>query len=672
MVSAPRTLPVGLHFRRGENNLPQASTLRLGVCDVNASVGNARSVRPENGDRQSLSPGCSPLKTRIACMSGVANKPVSGNPVVRYCFPEIPWSYPIEHLIPLPPDSLSSSRSDRRSSLALGLVCLVLFFANLGGAALFEPDEARNAEKAREILLLNDWVTPHENFVPVLDKPMFFYWLVAVSFKLFGVSEWAARLPSALAALGCLLLVFRFADKRLGRWVALWSTLILATSVEFFLLARLVIIEMSLTLFITLALCAFYSAVHTEDGRTRRLQCLMMYLALSAGTLDKGLIGLIIPGMVCFFYLLITRQWSALNKLYLLPGTLGCLLLVAPWYLWAEARNPGYLRYYFWDEHFVRYLTDEFNRSKDWYYFSGVLVLGFVPWSALLPFAAHHLWRNRDDGNLFLALWVVLPLVFFSASNSQLPHYILPIFPALAVLTGRTIAALFQKGTINGRRWLLYLPWAVTAVAILGIASRAFWPALFSGELQKKIPDGGFFLASCGLALILFHLVCIAANAKGLWKDQLGIFNCLFVSMIIFFLWLALLFETGSFRRSANSLAKKVGSAIPRESQFAAYNMYTTGLLFYLALDRPMWVVAERGKATSLGSPYVARFRPAPAPGYGEVFFTYEEFRKAWDSEERPIRLLLDVKMVSRFNDTVGILTRELLRVDGFVLATKP
>jgi len=587
-------------------------------------------------------------------------------------FRELPGSRPIEHLTSLPPDSVSSLRSDRRISWVLGLICLGLFFANLGGAALFEPDEARNAEKAREILLLNDWVTPHENFVPVLDKPMFFYWLVAVSFKLFGVSEWAARLPSALAALGCLLLVFRFADRRWGRWVALWSALILATSVEFFLLARLVIIEMSLTLFISLALCAFYAAAHSEDGRTRKLQCLVLYSALSAGTLIKGLVGLIIPGMVCFFYLLLSRRWFVLRRLHLLPGAVGYLALVVPWYLWAEARNPGYLRYYFWDEHFIRYLTDEFNRSKDWYYFSGVLALGFAPWTALLPFTVHRLWRDLDDGDLFLAVWVVLPMVFFSASYSQLPHYISPIFPALAVVMGRTIAALFQNGTINGKRWLLYLPWAVTAVAILGIASRAFWPALFSGELQKKIPDSGYFLASCGLALILLHVVCIAANAKGFWQDQLGMFNCSIASTITFFFLLALLIETGSYRRSAKVLARNVFPAVSRESQFANYNFYMTGLLFYLDLDRPMWVVAERGKATSLGSPYVARFQPAPAPGYGKVFFTYEEFRKAWDSEERPIRLLLNVKMVSRFNDTVGVLTKELLRADGFVLATKP
>jgi 4-amino-4-deoxy-L-arabinose transferase-like glycosyltransferase len=226
-----------------------------------------------------------------------------------------------------------------------------------------------------------------------------------------------------LAALGCLLLVFRFADRRWGRWVALWSTLILATSVEFFLLARLVIIEMSLTLFITLALCAFYSAVHTEDGRTRRLQCLMMYLALSAGTLNKGLIGLIIPGMVCFFYLLITRKWSALSKLYPLAGTLGCLLLVAPWYLWAEARNPGYLRYYFWDEHFVRYLTDSSINPKAGIT-SEVLALGLRPGRALSYCRAPPLAQSRRWKCILGSLGGIAPGLFFGFVFTTAPLHI--------------------------------------------------------------------------------------------------------------------------------------------------------------------------------------------------------------------------------------------------------
>ncbi len=147
---------------------------------------------------------------------------------------------------------------------------------------MFEPDEGRNAEKAREILLLNDWVTPHEDFFPVLDKPMFFYWLIAISYKAFGVNEWAARLASVLAALGCFALVYRFALIRWGPWEALWSGLILISGVEFFILSRIVIFDMSLTLCITLALYSFYEAAHADETMRRRIYCVLMYGALGS------------------------------------------------------------------------------------------------------------------------------------------------------------------------------------------------------------------------------------------------------------------------------------------------------------------------------------------------------------------------------------------------------
>ena len=324
-------------------------------------------------------------------------------------------------------------------------VCLAVLFVNLGSADFFEPDEGRNAEKAREILVLNDWVTPHENFLPVLDKPMFFYWLVAFSYKIFGITEWSARLPATVFALGCLLLVYRFARQWWGSWEAMWSVLILLTSVEFFLLARIVRSDMTLTFCVTLALCSFYSAIHAENEKTKKLHCLLMYGALGAGTLVKGLIGLIIPGMVFFVYLLGRDKWSMLRRLHLLPGALLFLVMVTPWYLWAGVRNPGYLRYFFWEEHFTRYLTDEFNRTQSWFYFLFVIAVGFFPWTLLLPLVVKDSWRKIDDKNVFLILWAILPLLFFSLSNSKLPHYVLPMYPALAILTGRTITGFFSK-----------------------------------------------------------------------------------------------------------------------------------------------------------------------------------------------------------------------------------
>src|SRR5215470_3013979 len=117
--------------------------------------------------------------------------------------------------------------------LSLLLFCLFAFFYNLGGAALFEPTEGRIAEIAREILVTHDWVTPHDDFVPVLDKPIFLHWLIALCYKLFGVSEWSARLPSALAGFGSVILIYLFARKFLGLWEGLWSSLILASCVLF-------------------------------------------------------------------------------------------------------------------------------------------------------------------------------------------------------------------------------------------------------------------------------------------------------------------------------------------------------------------------------------------------------------------------------------------------------
>ncbi|MBM4299554.1 MAG: glycosyltransferase family 39 protein, partial [Deltaproteobacteria bacterium] len=280
----------------------------------------------------------------------------------------------------LEPQTEAATATD---SLERWLPCIVgagaifVLFYQLGNAALFEPDEGRNAEKARQILLLGDWVTPHENFHPVLDKPIFFYWLIALCYILFGISEWAARLPSALAALGCVILVYAFARIQWGKAQALWSSLILLTSLEFFLLARLVIFDMALTFLLTLALCAFYLASQSDDAKRRRALCLLMYASLAAATLLKGLIGVVLPGMVIIAYLLLTQRWSLLRRLYLVPGALIFLAIVLPWYLEMGARHEGYLRYYFWDEHFGRFASDKFGRSQPWYYFIFVALIGF-------------------------------------------------------------------------------------------------------------------------------------------------------------------------------------------------------------------------------------------------------------------------------------------------------
>ncbi|MGE5219368.1 MAG: ArnT family glycosyltransferase, partial [Chloroflexota bacterium] len=303
--------------------------------------------------------------------------------------------------------SRDASRLSARVAIAvLTLVCAVALFDHLGAPALFEPDEGRNAEKAREILLLRDWVTPHENFLVVLDKPIPYYWLVAASYRLFGVSEWSARLPSAVAAAGCVVLIFLLAQRRFGLWPGLWAALVLMTSLEFFLLSRIVIFDMALTFFITLALCGFFAALDEPACGRRRATLLVMYTSLAAATLIKGPIGVVLPGLVIVPYLIITQRLSALREIDLGLGIALFVAIVAPWHYFVEARNPGYLHYFFWEENITRYLTPHFNRPGSWYYFLLVVAAGFFPWTLHIPTVFRQAWQRRhDNAVLFLSLW---------------------------------------------------------------------------------------------------------------------------------------------------------------------------------------------------------------------------------------------------------------------------
>ena len=250
---------------------------------------------------------------------------------------------------------------------------------------------------------------------------------------MFGVSEWTARVPSVVATVGCVLLIYAFVSKFCGAWEALWSGLILVTSVELFLLARIVIVDMSLTFFITLSLCCFYWASHMADASQRRLLYLAMYAGMGAGTLVKGLVGVVLPGMIIVAFLLLTRQWSKLRKMDLVVGTILFFVIVVPWCVLVEVRNPGYLRYFLWEEHFVRFFSPHFHRGQPRYYFLIVLAVGFLPWTFLLP---PHRAEPMEEPTLFLLLQALLIscLVVGAIRPALLPRDIGEHFSAMARL----------------------------------------------------------------------------------------------------------------------------------------------------------------------------------------------------------------------------------------------
>ena len=554
--------------------------------------------------------------------------------------------------------------------LLTAVVAFVLLY-QLGDAALFEPDEGRNAEKAREILLLNNRVTPHENFYPVLDKPIFFYWLIALSYKLFGLSEWTARLPSLLSALGCVLLIYLFSRSHWGRWVALWSALVLVTSVEFFLLARIVIFDMLLTLFQTVALLAFYEAAHTENRRRRVAFCLTLYLALGAGTLVKGLVAVVIPGIVFFLFILLRARWHILRRIYLIPGAGVFLAVVLPWYLQADAQNPGYLNYYLSAEHFGRYTSATFDRSEPWYYFIVVGLVGFFPWTLILPWIIKHFWRRGwDDKTLYLMLWVSVPLLFFSASRSKLPHYILPIFPALSIMAGATLVGLDEQSPSKLRAPMISI-WVVQSLNAVYLLLGSFYPGILAPQIRGRFSDMAYVL---WLYAIVSLLILAYMARRRMSQDRMPqdvIYLAQVVGLAVFFVFLTEVMISTALDRSAKTTAMAVLSHLRAGEQVVFFETYMSGLPFYLDAKRPVWLITHGNKKrTFLGNYYAIGKRHNPVTPWGEAIFNLDKFGEQWKSRTRPFLVIVKDKNLPQLAKTIGEAPKPLAQIDEYVLVS--
>ena len=545
-----------------------------------------------------------------------------------------------------------------------------MFFANLGAAALFDPDEGRNAERAREILLFGNWAIPHENFLPALDKPIFFYWLIAISYKLLGISEWSARLPSALAALGCLWVLYRFVRANWSHWESFVSVLILATSMQFFVFARIVIFDMTLTLLTSIALFEFYRATVTEHRNERRWRCLIMYAAMALASLVKGPIGIAIPGMVIFFYLLIERKWRLLAEMHVILGALVFCAVVVPVYLWAEFKNPGYLQYFLWEENVLRFLTSHFQRGQPWYYYVFVIALGFSPWSVLIPSIVTARWKRKIEGiDLFLILWIVLPVIFFSLSNSKMPHYVLPIFPPLAILTVRRIKDLVHDSG-GGSRWLLSLPLLGNVSVIFYLIVGSFWSRALPRQLRAVIGPIDSVVWLAGVLITIVIAMFIFGRARGKWLQPGFVFGCYSAAAIVYLFLMVQMSIQFSYRRSAKPVADHFAKFISPNDRIVHYDGYLTGMPFYLRSEQPIWIVWSGTKTIVMDNIYVAQKQPPPGAGYGKVLFTFSEFAKEAQQTQQPLRIIVKTKNLSRLAKDDGIATKTLTEFGEYTLVT--
>ena len=409
-----------------------------------------------------------------------------------------------------PAQAISTDASRAWRDALLLVVLLAVFFGfELGGRALWHPDEGRYSEIPRAMVESGNYVTPRLNGVKYFEKPALFYWMQAGSIKLFGVNEWALRLwPALLALLGCLA-VYGAGRKLFGRRAGLIAAIVLATSPLYYLLGRIITLDMAVSVLLSGALLSFLLGVREPPGRTRSLYLYAFYALCAAATLTKGLIGIVIPAMVIGAWIVLLWDWRLLRAIHLPTGLLLFFVLAAPWHVLAARANPEFAQFYFIHEHFQRYLSTVHMRYQPWWFFVPVLVLGMLPWIGLLFPALRAGWprwqtRHAHREELFLLLWAGLVFAFFSASGSKLIPYILPMLPPLALLLGRYLAhaepAPKPKGLRSGFWFFLVATAALGAYLAIELSRRP--------EVQadtQRLGSGAYLMLAGLLLAVLAH-----------------------------------------------------------------------------------------------------------------------------------------------------------------------
>jgi len=506
------------------------------------------------------------------------------------------------------PAAAAAVPAARRLTAAAGLLlwplALAALLAGVASTPLMDPDEGRNAEVAREMAESGDFVVPQLNGLPYLDKPVLFFAAGAAAMRALGTTELAARLPSLLATLATLALVATFGAHRHGRAHGGLAALAFATCPLVVCFARLAIFDALLSLWVTAACLTFWLGWERKGAGW----WVAGWCAAGLATLTKGPVGIAFPLAVCLVYAVLARR--PLRRLFHPAGVVAYVLLVAPWLFGVYARHPDFFHYALVRETFERMTTERMNRTEPFWYFVPLLLAGALPWS-LLPIAGvgrvAAVWRARADTareEVLLWVWIVLPFVLFSLGQSKRPGYILPLFPAVALLAAR----IFLSDPEARRRagvGTLALTAGGGVVLLLG-------SGVIAGLLSKTpgiaaaLRDVGPWVGGALLALAAAVGTAVARGAGAGWLSAFAL------PTVVLALGLQGVIAALGEHRSTRTLAAGIRNATPPASRVVGVGAYPPSLPFYL--DSRVMLSTVHG--VELTSNYikdnVARLRDVP------------------------------------------------------------
>jgi 4-amino-4-deoxy-L-arabinose transferase-like glycosyltransferase len=473
------------------------------------------------------------------------------------------------------------NRPQWKERVLLLVLALAVAFPFLGSFGLLEPDEGRFAQIGREMAASGDFLIPRLNGIEQFYKPPLVYWISAVGMRLFGISEWTARLPSALAFVGIIWLVGWMGWRVGGRKVGWMAALILASMVEPYALGRQITLDMSLTFWVTAAMACL---VEVGLGGRGRGWGYLFFFCMGMGFLAKGPMAWVVPLSAAWMW-----GWSARRSggKLTLPWKSGMGLtfgVALSWFVLVCLKYPELWKYFLGYELVERFASTTHGRSKPWWFFLPILAIGTVPWTGFLLGLVNATWKKIKENSLTSVQWalggaIVIPFVVVSCSGSKLLTYILPIYPALAL----ALAMGLKRGL--GGVWEK-LGWGM-ALTLLGLVGPGLWAVrYFWSEAEVAVPSGMYLGGVTGLAVLLIFAWWIKV------REGDGLLKVGWVAGVALLFWHG---ASGEMERindllgrqaSVRSLARLVEKRMP--ARLFIYRARASGFIF--RLDRNVWI----------------------------------------------------------------------------------
>lgn len=396
-------------------------------------------------------------------------------------------------------------------------VTVFISFLRLDSVTLFDYDEGVFAEAAKEMAETGDWITPAYNGESRFDKPVFFYWTMALSYKLFGVNEFGARFPSALSAFLLILAVFFFVRHFRGDQTAFYASLSLILSVYFSAYSHAAVTDMVLTLLITLSLFSFFLSL--ERGRWFTYG---FYAFSSLAFLTKGLIGIIFPFGIAAIYTMLAGGFKDFRKIFSLKGIVIFLLIAGPWYALQTAINGSeFINQFFIKHHFKRYTDVISGHEGPFYYYIPVLIVGLMPWTAFLPAGIRNAFKERDHLGLFALTWFAFIFLFFSFSVTKLPNYVAAAVPAAGILISSGVS---MKDRLN-RSSNIFIAAVSALTGIVFLISKKYLA-------QYGVQDTAWTLIPALLMFLMAFLIVFSVITKKIHYVYMSVIMIAFLSFL--------------------------------------------------------------------------------------------------------------------------------------------